>query len=127
MSKKVIIFYDSEKQAHDFPIITPDYGVCDTNSDIANKIVTCDDFSLFTGAEITVKFNKAPTTDVIKLNVNNSGAIVVDFSACGNKPSEVIKANGCYEFIYDGTSWIYKGTGSSSNIKNIFCSNADIS
>ena len=111
MSKKVITFYDSEKQAHDFPIVTSDYGVCDTNSDIANKIVTCDDFSLFTGAEITVKFNKAPTTDVIKLNVNDSGAIAVDFSACGNKPSEVIKATGCYGFVYDGTSWIYKGSG----------------
>lgn len=113
MSKKVITFYDSEKQAHDFPIVTPDYGVCDTNSDVADKIVTCDDFSLFTGAEITVKFNKAPTTDVIKLNVNNSGAIAVDFSACGNKPSEIIKANGCYGFVYDGTSWIYKGSGAS--------------
>ncbi len=111
MSKKVITFYDSEKQAHDFPIVTPDYGVCDTNSDVADKIVTCDDFSLFTGAEITVKFNKAPTTDVIKLNVNDSGAIAVDFSACGNKPSEVIKATGCYGFVYDGTSWIYKGSG----------------
>lgn len=111
MSKKIITFYDSNKTAHDFSITSTDYGICDTNSDVVDKIVTCDDFSLFIGAEITVKFNKAPTTDVIKLNVNNSGAITVDFSACGNKPSEIIKANGCYGFVYDGTSWIYKGSG----------------
>lgn len=112
MSKKIITFYDSNKTAHDFSITSTDYGICDTNSDVVDKIVTCDDFSLFIGAEITVKFSKAPITDVIKLNVNNSGAIAVDFSACGNKPSEVIKANGCYGFIYDGTSWFYKGSGS---------------
>ncbi|MDY5928439.1 MAG: leucine-rich repeat domain-containing protein [Candidatus Onthovivens sp.] len=111
MSKKVITFYDSEKQSHDFPIITPDYGTCSTASNTSAKVVTCDDFSLFIGAEITVKFTNAPTTDTITLNVNNSGAKNVDFSACGNKPYDEIKANGCYGFIYDGTSWIYKGSG----------------
>ena len=111
MSKKVITFYDSEKQSHDFPIITPDYGTCSTASNTSAKVVTCDDFSLFTGAEITVKFTNAPTTDTITLNVNNSGAKNVDFSACGNKPYDEIKANGCYGFVYDGTSWIYKGSG----------------
>ena len=115
MSKKVITFYDSEKQSHDFPIITPDYGVCGTSSNISAKVVTCDDFSLFTGAEITVKFTNTPTTDTITLNVNDSGAINVDFSTCGNKPSDEIKANGCYGFVYDGTSWIYKGSGSGSS------------
>ena len=111
MSKKVITFYDSEKQSHDFPIITPDYGTCSTASNISAKVVICDDFSLFTGAEITVKFINVPTTDTITLNVNNSGAKNVDFSACGNKPYDEIKANGCYGFVYDGTSWIYKGSG----------------
>ena len=111
MSKKVITFYDSEKQSHDFPIITPDYGTCSTASNTSAKVVTCDDFSLFTGAEITVKFTNVPTTDTITLNVNNSGAKNVDFSACGNKPYDEIKANGCYGFVYDGTSWIYKGSG----------------
>ena len=111
MSKKVITFYDSEKQSHDFPIITPDYGTCSTASNISAKVVICDDFSLFTGAEITVKFTNVPTTDTITLNVNNSGAKNVDFSACGNKPYDEIKANGCYGFVYDGTSWIYKGSG----------------
>ena len=65
MSKKVITFYDSEKQSHDFPIITPDYGTCSTASNISAKVVICDDFSLFTGAEITVKFTNAPTTNTI--------------------------------------------------------------
>lgn len=111
MSKKVITFYDSEKQSHDFPIITPDYGTCSTASNTSAKVVTCDDFSLFTGAEITVKFTNVPTTNTITLNVNNSGAKNVDFSACGNKPYDEIKANGCYGFVYDGTSWIYKGSG----------------
>ena len=111
MSKKVITFYDSEKQSHDFPIITPDYGTCSTASNTSAKVVICDDFSLFTGAEITVKFTNVPTTDTITLNVNNSGAKNVDFSACGNKPYDEIKANGCYGFVYDGTSWIYKGSG----------------
>ena len=111
MSKKVITFYDSETQAHDFPIITPDYGICSTKSNTSAKVVTCDDFSLITGAEITVKFTNTPTTDTITLNVNNSGAKNVDFSACGNKPYDEIKANGCYGFVYDGTSWIYKGSG----------------
>ena len=111
MSKKVITFYDSEKQSHDFPIITPDYGTCSTASNTSAKVVICDDFSLFTGAEITVKSTNASTTDTITLNVNDSGAKNVDFSACGNKPYDEIKANGCYGFVYDGTSWIYKGSG----------------
>ena len=111
MSKKIITFFDSSKQQHDFPIITPDYGTCSTASNTSAKVVTCDDFSLFTGAEITVKFTNVPTTDTITLNVNNSGAKNVDFSACGNKPYDEIKANGCYGFVYDGTSWIYKGSG----------------
>ena len=119
MSKKVITFYDSEKQSHDFPIITPDYGTCSTASNTSAKVVTCDDFSLFTGAEITVKFTNVPTTDTITLNVNNSGAKNVDFSACGNKPYDEIKANGCYGFIYDGTSWIYKGSGKGASTEEL--------
>ena len=110
MSKKVITFYDSEKQEHDFPIITPDYGVCDTIASDANKIVTCDEFTLFTGATVTVNFKNAPTTNTISLNVNDSGLIAVDFNSNDCVAKDEIKANGCYDFIYNGTKWIYKGS-----------------
>ena len=79
MSKKVITFYDSEKQEHDFPIITPDYGVCNTIASDANKIVTCDEFTLFTGATVTVNFKNAPTTNTISLNVNDTVKSFNDF------------------------------------------------
>ena len=110
MSKKVITFYDSEKQEHDFPIITPDYGVCNTIASDANKIVTCDEFTLFTGATVTVNFKNAPTTNTISLNVNDSGLIAVDFNSNDCVAKDEIKANGCYDFIYNGTKWIYKGS-----------------
>lgn len=110
MSKKVITFYDSEKQEHDFPIITPDYGVCNTIASDANKIVTCDEFTLFTGATVTVNFKNAPTTNTISLNVNDSGLIAVDFNSNDCAAKDEIKANGCYDFIYNGTKWIYKGS-----------------
>ena len=110
MSKKVITFYDSEKQEHDFPIITPDYGVCDTIASDANKIVTCDEFTLFTGATVTVNFKNAPTTNTISLNVNDSGLIAVDFNSNDCVAKNEIKANGCYDFVYNGTKWIYKGS-----------------
>ncbi len=110
MSKKVITFYDSEKQEHDFPIITPDYGVCDTIASDANKIVTCDEFTLFTGATVTVNFKNAPTTNTISLNVNDSGLIAVDFNSNDCVAKDEIKANGCYDFVYNGTKWIYKGS-----------------
>lgn len=118
MSKKTITFYDSEKKAHEFPIVTHDYGVCDTESDVDEKIVTCDDFSLFEGAEITVKFSNAVTVSDISLNVNETGKIPVRFDSSGSNAENIIESNGCYGFVYDGTSWIYKGSRGVGKITN---------
>ena len=112
MSKKIITFYDNQKQPHDFPIVTPDYGVCESPADNVKKDVTCSDFYLDTGAEISVKFINGHTSSAIYLDVNSTGSKAVSF-VDGISPSKVIKAGGCYGFVYDGTSWIYKGVASS--------------
>ena len=60
------------------------YGICSTAMSKAEKVVSCSNFALITGAEITVKFTAEPapkkSNTIAKirqsttLNVNNTGA-----------------------------------------------------
>lgn len=59
------------------------YGTCLTNSTTLAKVVSCTNFELVTGSEITVKFSYANTyldtennlqANAITLNVNSTGA-----------------------------------------------------
>lgn len=106
MSKRVITFYDAEKAAHEFPILTPDYGTCSTAANISEKAVVCADFSLFEGAEITVNFENGNTAAEIALNINESGAQAVVFPR--DVSAGVIVVGSTVGFVYDGAQWLFK-------------------
>ena len=123
MSKKMITFCDSQNQTHDFPIETPDYGTCATAGDVAEKVVVSENFSLYTGAKVTVKFANANTAGTITLNVNGTGANTVYFPGDGTYTTdagEIIQAGGCYDFVYDD-GWRFVGAagGGSGTVENV--------
>lgn len=123
MSKKMITFCDANGELHDFPIETPDYGTCATAGDVAEKVVVSENFSLYTGAKVTVKFANANTAGTITLNVNGTGANTVYFPGDGTYATdagEIIQAGGCYDFVYDD-GWRFVGAagGGSETVENI--------
>ena len=84
------------------------YGVCDTAADTADKVVSISgDFSLVTGAQVVVKFNKGNTvTASFTLNVNDTGAKNIlwgSYSGARRMP-----VNAILTFVYDGTYWCCK-------------------
>lgn len=84
------------------------YGTCSTASDVAAKTVTFSGFKLVTGASVKVKFLNENEASNITLNVNETGAKAIMYH--GNPiGSNTIKANGVYEFSFDGTNWDYVG------------------
>lgn len=120
MSKKLITFCDANGELHDFPIETPDYGTCSTSPATSAKVVTCEGFSLYTGARIVVKFTYANTASSMTMNVNSTGAKTVRFpsgQSTTTDPSQYIQRGGCYLFIYDGTYWTF--ANSTLGIKNL--------
>ena len=113
MSKKLITFCDANGELHDFPIVTPDYGTCSTTGSTSAKVVTCEGFSLYTGAMITVKFSYANTASSMTMNVNGTGGKTVYFpggSAQTTTASGYIQTSGVYSFLYDGTYWRFIGS-----------------
>ena len=83
------------------------YGVCSTAAATVDKVVTSSgEFILEAGSRVTVKFTYANTANSPTLNVNNTGAKYI--YANGHQltaNSNLIVANGIYDFIYDGTNW----------------------
>lgn len=80
------------------------YGTCSTIPTAAAKTVSVDNFSLETGARVTVKFNYSNTVASPTLNVNNTGAKAIKYRQ-SDIPTETIEAGRIYEFIYDGTNY----------------------
>lgn len=83
------------------------YGVCSTEAGTASKKVTSEgEFILEAGSRVTVKFINANTANQPTLNVNNTGEKYI--YANGHQltaNSNLIVANGIYDFIYDGMHW----------------------
>ena len=80
------------------------YGTCSTAAGTAAKTVALSGFALATGARVQVKFTNANTNTSATLNVNNTGAKAI-YDQNGKITADAIKANGLYEFVYDGTYW----------------------
>ena len=80
------------------------YGTCSTAAGTAAKTVALSGFVLGTGARVQVKFTNANTNTSATLNVNNTGAKAI-YDQNGKITADAIKANGLYEFVYDGTYW----------------------
>ena len=78
------------------------YGTCSTAAATAAKVVSCSNFALITGAEITVKFTTANTAANPTLNVNNTGAKAIYYRGSAISKS-YLAANRTYTFRYNGS------------------------
>ena len=80
------------------------YGKCTTASNVVEKKVDVDNFSLETGARVLVKFDNAVTASNPTLNVENTGAKAIYYNKAAIL-SGYLKAGRTYEFVYNGTQW----------------------
>ena len=88
-------------------VFTTPYATCNTSAATAAKVATITpngNFSLETGARITVKFTVANTALNATLNVNNTGAKAIYYNGTAI-PACYLKANHVYEFIYNGNQY----------------------
>ena len=83
------------------------YGLCSTSSSTANKEVTIadKDFSLITGARVTVNFQNNNSAANPTLNVNQSGAKPIYYTKKALPSNAYWVAGDIIDFIYDGTNW----------------------
>lgn len=80
------------------------YATCSTASGTAAKIVALTDFTLVTGATVTVRFTITNTAANPTLNVNNTGAKAIRYRNTAISAG-YLAANRTYDFVYDGSSW----------------------
>lgn len=89
------------------------YGTCSTAAATQAKAVTCSNFELVAGNELTVKFSTANTyaSGAVQLNVNSKGAKNVWVSNAVTSASNQLLwgANAYITFRYDGTQFIAIG------------------
>ena len=84
------------------------YGTCSTAAGTTPKAVTCSNFELVAGNELTVKFSNANTSAAkIQLNVNSKGAKDVWVAnAVTSATNQLLWGAGAYiTFRYDGTQF----------------------
>lgn len=84
------------------------YGVCSTASGTTAKTVSITNFSLMTGAKITVKFGNGITCENATLNVSGTGAKPVYYKNAA-LPANYVKAGTIVEFVYTGSNWQVAG------------------
>lgn len=84
------------------------YGTCSTAAGTAAKTVTLNGFNLATGAKVAVKFTVTNTAANPTLNVNGTGAKSIKYRGAAIS-TDALAANRIYEFIYDGTDYVFVG------------------
>ena len=80
------------------------YGICSTAAATAAKVVSCSNFGLITGAEITVKFTTTNTAANPTLNVNSTGAKAIYYRGSAISAG-YLAANRTYTFRYNGSQY----------------------
>lgn len=95
-------------------VITLPYATCSTAAGTAAKVATItpgSNFSLETGARVSVKFDAANSASSPTLNVNQSGAKTIRFRGAALTSSLFYWAAGSVvDFVYDGTYWNMTGS-----------------
>lgn len=83
------------------------YGVCQTAAGTTAKTVTIDNFTLYTGATISVMFQNANTVTAPTLQVNSTGAKTIrSYKGTALTSAEYSwVAGSTISFTYDGTYW----------------------
>lgn len=80
------------------------YAECSTAAATAAKTVTLSGFTLATGARIIVRFTVTNTASNPTLNVNGTGAKVIQYRNAAISAG-YLAANRLREFVYDGSAW----------------------
>ena len=88
--------------------VTAKYGTCSTGASTAAKVVDLDNFVLFTGAQISVKFTNTNSVANPTLNVEGTGAKTIRAKDANLTASSLYNwvANDVVDFVYDGTYWV---------------------
>lgn len=90
---------------------SPYYGTCSSVGSTNSKVVTLDveddNFSLYVGAMISVRFDNANIASSPTLNVNGTGAVAVkDYGTTNIDTSSEAWSDGeVVTFVYDGSYW----------------------
>ena len=100
-------------------------GTCTSAADAQTKVVTVDNaFELEVGARICVKFTNsnsysATAENKVSLNVNNTGARNIYYNnsnaPTGTNTNVFGYANRYIFYVYDGTNWVWDGSGVDNN------------
>lgn len=90
------------------------YGVSSTAAATQTKVVTIDDFELFTGALIAVKFENVNTATAPKLNISGTGAINMYSVGTAAVLPNAWSAGETLLFVYNGTSYMVADGGIAS-------------
>ena len=103
------------------------FGTCSTTGSTAAKVINdCPGFVLDPGASISVQFHVTNTDCIaqLTLNVNGTGAKPIKRYGTTNLPSaSSLSAGYIYNFVYDGTNWLYVGQMDSdtNTISTAYC------
>ena len=90
------------------------YGVCSTASATQTKVVTIEDFELFSGALIAVKFENVNTATSPMLNISGTGAINMYSVGTTAVLPNAWSAGETLLFVYNGTSYMVADGGIAS-------------
>ena len=97
-------------------VFTLPYAVCSTAAATAAKVVsTGGNFALEVGASVRVRFSGTNTAANPTLNVNSTGAKAIYYK---NYPVPIgmLKNQGIYDFVYNGSYWIVTSAQDESHI-----------
>lgn len=84
------------------------FATCATAAGTAAKTVDVTGFNLVSGARVTVKFTVTNTAANPTLNVSGTGAKAIKYRGSAISTG-YLAANRVYEFIYDGTDFLFLG------------------
>lgn len=96
------------------------YGICVTLAETAAKFVTLDNFLLFTGATVSVKFTYTNSVANPTLNVNSTGAkaIYANGSAMTADSPYNWMPLSTQSFVYNGTQWELVDTSTANKLSS---------
>ena len=103
---------------------TATYVICNTAAGTAAKDGSCDGFTLFKGATITVYFGTANTAANPTLNVNRTGAKPIWVKNAAIAKPYYWRAQDTVQMTYDGSHWVMSESSAATIIAS-WCVNND--
>ena len=90
------------------------FATCSTAAATQAKTASVAGFNLVNGARVTIKFTVTNTAANPTLNVNGTGAKAIKYRGSAISAG-YLAANRVYEFVYDGTDYLFKGDINTDN------------